>query len=72
MKISDIYKCGNVWAETKVVINNRKTDTIFEGTFYEIPKGLAEHEIDFWAINDLKKFGKFPKKIATEIFVALK
>ena len=71
MKVSDIYKCGNVWAETKVVIDHN-TKTVFEGTFYEIPKGLAEREIDFWAIQDLKNFGKFSKKIATEIFVALK
>lgn len=72
MKVSDLHKCNDIWAEAKVVINNRGGEEVFDGTFYEMPKELAEREIDFWTVSDIRNFVKTPVRRATEIFVALK
>ena len=67
MKVSDIYKCGNVIiAFTNAVINNSYANEVFNGNWGDIPETIMNAEVDFWDITKIKK------GMATEIFVSLK
>lgn len=67
MKVSDIYKCGNVIITfTNAVINNSYANEVFNGNWGDIPETIMNAEVDFWDIAKIKK------GMATEIFVSLK
>ena len=72
MKVSDIYECGNVWADSKVTVNDAQLTTIYDGEFQNIPEEVKNKDVDFWTIVDMKKRKDIEIKIATKIFVALK
>lgn len=72
MKVSDIYECGNVWADSKVTVNDEQLTTIYDGEFQNIPEEVKNKDVDFWTIVDMKKRKDIEIKIATKIFVALK
>ena len=67
MKVSDIYKCGNVIITfTNAVINNSYANEVFNGNWGDIPETIMNAEVDFWDITKIKE------GMATEIFVSLK
>ena len=72
MKVSDIYECGNVWAGSKVTVNDAQLTTIYDGGFQNIPEEVKNKDVDFWTIVDMKERKDIEIKIATKIFVALK
>ena len=72
MKVSDIYECGNVWADSKVTVNDAQLTTIYDGEFQNIPEEVKNKDVDFWTIVDMKKRKDIEIKIATKIFIALK
>lgn len=71
MKVSDIYKCGNVFETfTNVIVNDSYTNEVFNGNWSHMPETIMNAEVDFWNITKIKK-GK-TSIMATEIFVSLK
>ena len=67
MKVSDIYKCGNVIITfTNAVINNSYANEVFNGNWGDIPETIMNADVDFWDITKIKN------GMATEIFVSLK
>ena len=72
MKVSDIYKCGNVWVDSKATVNDAQLTTIYDGEFQNIPEEIKNRDVDFWTIVDMKKRKDLEIKIATKIFIALK
>lgn len=72
MKVSDIYKCGNVFETfTNVIINDSYTNEVFNGSWSHMPETIMNAEADFWNITKIKKDKTF-SIMATEIFVSLK
>lgn len=76
MKVSDIYKCGNVFETfTNVIINDSYTNEVFNGSWSHMPETIMNAEVDFWNITKIKTKIKKDKTfsiMATEIFVSLK
>lgn len=69
MTVNDIYKCSNIDASTRFIIDARDTTNVYDGQWHNMAERLKNAKVQMFSILRFDHESDFP--YVEEVFVAL-